>query len=47
VLANARARVAAVVLDANLTAAEQIGHSGDGLLGVFGAGADSQDQIAE
>ena len=46
-LANAGARKAAVVFDANLAAAEQIGHRGDGFLGVFGAGTDREDQVTE
>jgi hypothetical protein len=46
-LANAGARKAAVVFDANLAAAEQIGYRRDGFLGVLGAGTDREDQITE
>jgi hypothetical protein len=46
-LANAGAREAAVVFDADLAAAQQISHCRDGFLGVFGAGAHGKDEIAQ
>ena len=38
---------AAVALHAHLAAAEKIGHRGDRFLGVFGAGADGENEVAE
>jgi hypothetical protein len=46
-LANASAREAAVVFDADLAAAQQISHCRDGFLGVFGAGTHGKDEIAQ
>jgi hypothetical protein len=46
-LANAGAGKPAVVFDADLTAAEQVGHRRDRFLGVFGAGTHRQDEVAE
>lgn len=46
-LANLGAEESAVVFDANLTAAEKIGHRCDSLLCIFRAGADREDQVTE
>jgi hypothetical protein len=46
-LANAGAREAAVVFDADLAAAQKIGHCRDSFAGVFGAGAHRKDEIAQ
>jgi hypothetical protein len=46
-LANAGAIKATVALHPHLAAAEKISHRGDRLLGIFGAGADGENQIAE
>jgi hypothetical protein len=31
----------------HLTTSEEIGHGGDGFLGVFGAGANGEDEVTE
>jgi hypothetical protein len=46
-LANAGAREAAVVFDADLAAAEQVSHCRDSFLGVFGAGTHRKDEVAQ
>ena len=46
-LANFRAKEFSVALELHLSAAEEISNSCDRLLGVGGAGADSENQIAE
>ncbi|MCA1660193.1 MAG: hypothetical protein LC642_06620, partial [Verrucomicrobiaceae bacterium] len=46
-LANAGTLEAAVVFDADLAAAQQIGHCRDRFAGVFGAGAHRKDEIAQ
>jgi hypothetical protein len=45
--ADARAAELSVVLHPDLTAAEKISHRSDGLLGVFGAGTDGENEVAE
>jgi hypothetical protein len=46
-LANASAGEVAVVLNPDLATAEQVGYGRDGLGGVFGAGADGKNEIAQ
>jgi hypothetical protein len=46
-LANAGAGEVAVIFDPDLTAAEQVGYCRDGFGGVFGAGADGKNEVAQ
>jgi hypothetical protein len=46
-LANAGAREAAVVFDADLAAAQEISHCRDRFLGVFGAGTHGKDEVTQ
>jgi hypothetical protein len=46
-LANLGAEKFAVALEFHFSAAEQIGHSRNCLLGIAGAGTDGEDEIAE
>jgi hypothetical protein len=46
-LADLGAQKPAVIFDPYLTAAEQIGHGGDGFAAAFGAGTNGENQITE
>jgi hypothetical protein len=46
-LANLGAEELSVALEAHLSAAKQISHGRDRLLGIAGAGTNGEDQIAE
>jgi len=46
-LANLGAKESTLALDADFAAAQQIGYGCDCLFGVFGAGTDGENQIAE